>query len=384
MAWNDTYVTTTGAGSHDGSTLDNAWSLSEAMAPTTGAQPGDRVNVAPGTYAINADLSTGDAGTDTAAIWWRGYNSSPGDLDGVANSGSRPVFSFTNARLSVADNHHWFHNIDFVGSKDNSLVSAAAESARFFRCTFNNTSTGTSARAAFCGTGYGTTYTQCYFTCAATGGSANYLLGLGQNAFVDSCVFEGSYRGIHVIGGAFRGTHVARCLFIDQAEHAIFCEVEEQHVFDSCTIYSPGSDGIHLTDWAGEVVWITNCYIEGCGGWGIGASAGTPGPISQSMVYVAGCDFYNNTSGNIDTTNLADVVNFVGQTESASALNAPGSEDFTLKSSSNAKANGLPGELEGITSTTAYQDIGAVQRQEPAGGGTSSILAVGRMRGGMQ
>lgn len=55
------------------------------------------------------------------------------------------------------------------------------------------------------------------------------------------------------------------------------------------------------------------------------------------------------------------------------AMTAPATGDFSLGSSSPAKATGYPGGFPGATST-GYLDMGAIQRQEPVGGGGSGGL----------
>ena len=76
MAITEKYVTTTGAGAHDGTSEANAWSLTEAIAA---AAAGNRVNVKAGTYTLGAG-ATFPAGTVAAPIIWRGYSSTIGDL----------------------------------------------------------------------------------------------------------------------------------------------------------------------------------------------------------------------------------------------------------------------------------------------------------------
>jgi hypothetical protein len=51
------------------------------------------------------------------------------------------------------------------------------------------------------------------------------------------------------------------------------------------------------------------------------------------------------------------------------------SEDFALQSSSPAKAAGFPGAM--YIGGTGYRDIGALQRQEPTGGGSTRGYIIG-------
>lgn len=80
MAWTERYVTAGAAGGGDGSS-GNPWTLAEAFA---NAAAGDRVNIqSDATYTLAADLTMANVGSVTAPIWFRGYNSTIGDLGGT-------------------------------------------------------------------------------------------------------------------------------------------------------------------------------------------------------------------------------------------------------------------------------------------------------------
>lgn len=76
------YVTATGAGSHDGTSEANAWTLAEAF---TNAAAGMTINCKAGNYgALQLTLTT--SGTQANPIIFRGYITTPGDI--VAVSGT--------------------------------------------------------------------------------------------------------------------------------------------------------------------------------------------------------------------------------------------------------------------------------------------------------
>lgn len=79
MAWTDRYVTAGAAGGGDGSS-GNPWTLDEAF---SNAVAGDRINIKSGNYTATGSLSQSNVGNITAPIWFRGYNTTIGDLVGA-------------------------------------------------------------------------------------------------------------------------------------------------------------------------------------------------------------------------------------------------------------------------------------------------------------
>src|SRR3954447_7437305 len=103
MAWTERYVRSDAAGGGDGTTNTNsgangAWTLAEAVANEAA---GMRINVRAGTYASTTTSRTfAAAGTTTAPIWWRGFNSTPGDIDSDPTL-TKPSLTFTTGQLSI-------------------------------------------------------------------------------------------------------------------------------------------------------------------------------------------------------------------------------------------------------------------------------------------
>lgn len=103
MAWTERYVRADAAGGGDGTTDTNsgangAWTMAEAI---TNAAAGMRINVKAGTYNSSTDFDL-PAGSISGTIWWRGFNSSIGDLASANVSTNFPHFNFSsNAYLTL-------------------------------------------------------------------------------------------------------------------------------------------------------------------------------------------------------------------------------------------------------------------------------------------
>src|SRR5688572_31804779 len=104
MAWTERYVSVAGGGAHDGTSEADAWTLADAIAAYG---TGQRINVKAGTYANTTTGRTfATAGTTTAPIWWRGYNTTIGDLDDVVDgAASGPQITFTTGLMTISGAH---------------------------------------------------------------------------------------------------------------------------------------------------------------------------------------------------------------------------------------------------------------------------------------
>ena len=131
------------------------------------------------------------------------------------------------------------------------------------------------------------------------------------------------------------------------------------------SFYSCGGDAIVITT-ANLSCLIANNIISEGAAFGVNSSAAV-----SSAVHLMNNLFYSNDSGNLNQILESQVFGSITD-DSASPYTNAGSDDFSLKSTSNGKAVGFPGLFLGETAT-GYLDVGAVQRQEAGGGGTKPI-----------
>jgi len=79
MAITERYVTTTGAGAHDGTSEADAFSWAEMITDLNTPRVGYRYNVKQGTYSLSATTTLTGDGTATSPNIIRGYKTTIGD-----------------------------------------------------------------------------------------------------------------------------------------------------------------------------------------------------------------------------------------------------------------------------------------------------------------
>jgi len=354
MAWTERYVSVAGGGAHDGTTEADAWTLAEAIAAPYAA--GQRINVKAGTYAnTTTTRSFAVAGTTTAPIWWRGYNSTIGDLDADFVT-AKPAITFTTGVFDVTGSYHLFSNLDISGAQTTAgQVRLRTGSNQYLhRCRIECTSANANGRAlAFGSIG---SVTACWLKSTSSAdvvqmatGADMYLLGSSIIAGADGVSIE----------GAIRAT-VAFCTLLDQGDNGIINNAGSRINILNNSIYSPVSDGIEFATTITAMAFVANNIFSECGVYGINNSTGA----NTANVARLHNDFY--ASGTANENGFGDFPSLSEQAESSSPFTS--STDMTIPNSRNAIANGLPGLFEN-QSYTSYLDIGAVQRVEPSGGG---------------
>jgi len=129
MAFTERYATAAGAGAADGTSEANAWSLATAV---TTASAGQRVNVKTGTYSGLSTLTISVAGSDTQAIHWRAYTTTPGD-------GGRVTLTFSaGAYLAITGRSNVLEGFDVVANLNGDAVYPTAQQVTLIDCTITN------------------------------------------------------------------------------------------------------------------------------------------------------------------------------------------------------------------------------------------------------
>ncbi len=142
--------------------------------------------------------------------------------------------------------------------------------------------------------------------------------------------------------------------------------VHRSEIFDN-TIDGNGGNGITVsTSTALAFTESYNNIISNNGGYGLSISAGSTAANDALKLLVDYNDYFTNTSGNYQ--NISAGAN--DQTLDPQYTNASGG-DYSI--GTNLKAKGFPSLIK-KSATTSYQDIGAAQRQEAGGGGSTGFF----------
>jgi hypothetical protein len=353
MAWTDRYVRADAAGGGAG-TADNstdAWTLAEAI---TNVTAGTRVNVRNGTYSNTTTIrTTGVAGTTSAPIWWRGFNTTIGDIESD-NGLTKPLIDFTTGNWVCATAFNYFSNLRFnsaatTGTNPGTVnTTTAATDNKFWGCRFTNTAANSNSHALrFAGQ---RCVVRSSFLSATSSATCLFL--------TSECTAFGNYIG----GGNLGVSGLARCHVLfnvidDPASHGIQFDTSGANATGN-SIYSAGGDGVRIAS-TSVSVFIANNIFSNSAGWGVNFSSG-----SNGASVLSGNVYRSNTSGTVNQ--LTEDWRWGETSLGVDPWTNAAADDFSLVS--DAKALSLPGAFEAET-VIGYMDPGAVQRQEPAGGG---------------
>lgn len=372
MSWTERYVRSDAAGSGDGTTNTNsgangAWTLAEGI---TNEAAGMRINVLAGTYAnTSTSRAFAAAGTTTAGIWWRGFKTSIGDQDTnrAAVAGTDiPLFTFTTGQMQVSGAFHIFSNLAVTSACTTAggAVFCTASQPKFYGVRVENTAANTAAQAISGDTGpIGAAIVGCWFKATST---CTYMVSFNSISTIMGCYFIGGSNGANPNGGG----NLSLCVFDGQAADAIVPGSTQLTILN-CSVYGPGGNGVNLNSIPTRGHIIANCHFENCSTAGKAGINNTTGTNSLAVTIINN-SFYNCTSNILNITETFSI--FDKGTLAGSGFTAGGSHDLTATTA--LKAIGYPGTLENVA-LTGYLDVGALQRQEPAGGGSTVIAPFG-------
>lgn len=354
MSFTERYCSVAGGGAHDGTTEADAWTLAEAI---TNYAAGHRINVKAGTYANTTTSRTlGTNGTTTSPVWWRGYNTTIGDID-TNNTLTKPAITFTTGQLAVSGNYHLVSNLDISGAQTTNGQLRLVTGSKIWidRCRVECTSANSAGRAVSAAAN-SSAFTRCWFKSTS---SADVVQSAGSPCTYAGCAFEGGANGI--LNSSSTITVVVFCVFNNTGGDAIrSTSAGNTWIVIGSTFYSVGSDGFETSvdPTTNQSVIIGNIFSES-GGYGLNSSIGT-----NTANFVRLCNLFHANTSNPEN-GMGDWPSLSEQTDSSSPFTNAAGGDLSLVSTSNAKANGPPKAFENQT-YTSYLDIGAVQRAEGA------------------
>ena len=356
--------------------------------------PGNVIYVESGSYAAHTSTKTftADGSVGVGNISYIGYPSGGSRTDQDITEASMPVF--TSATNSVAifttnnANFLRFRNFKIThtaGTRGVGFANATAGTVNgpmLINCVFDGC-----LWAADYGTGGGATAAQhlLWQSCTIRNGTAGGLRVNGSNTcvFIDSCYITacagpGISFGTTTVGLVFQATNCVIAGQTGASGHGLYCicttaTTQTYHVrLIGNSIYNNAQHGIRfdLTTSRPSTLVVSNNVIVSNAARGI--SCATAGIIDGSQAVVRCNAFYNNSSG--DRQNFATGEGDV--TLSGNPFTNAGSADYSLDNTASEGAacrsaawSARIGAL-GATAGTNYMDIGALQAQATAGGGT--------------
>lgn len=359
MAWTERYVDASASGGGTGTSPADPWTLAEAHSNSTA---GMRVNIKAGTYTVASVLSRSFSGVTSNPVWWRGYKTTTGDLDDIfdeekTESTDIPLVNVTSGYLLEGGGFFFLSSIAFKSSSTgrpavylngaytkawncrfiyNLTTGGSAGSIKnttqgvFANCFFENKDTSNSYEVVF-DQGLENTYINCFFT-----GSGCKVVSQSAYGGFHGCVFDNLYEGIT---NSTRAISVNQCTFRDISQNAI----------NTAT---------------GASLVCTNNYFSNVSGAAIASSS------LNSNVFALGNVFQNV---NTQMLNIYESTQFSSATDASDLFVDSSINDFTLKSSSNGYGSTQRCFGNGANS---FRDIGAIQHQDPSGGGGATTISL--------
>lgn len=296
------------------------------------------------TYSMTAAISD-----STTVTRHEGFNSSPGDGGIVTLSGGNSGTSYV---LLTAPTTNAYVNFIFSGNGSSGSANlVAGTNALFINCVFTGSvGNGLSSGKAF--------------NCEAYGNNTSNTSALGgfNSSSCFYCVSHHNNTGSNCHGFVLCST-IAKCVAAYNAGNGFF--QNPGYCMYGCVSYGNSLSGWN-NDGNNANGFLVNCSFENNSQYGYVPQGGT-------LVYMANCSFYNNTSGMLGGTTAAQQTIFQINTitPTASTMVSPSTGNFALNNNTGGgallRAAGYDWEIvyqNTFTSTTEdYSDVGAAQSQ---------------------
>lgn len=363
-AWVDRYVDSEAMEGDNGESPSEPWTLEEAI---TNKADHQRVNIKAGTYYVTGQTIS------ESNYWWRGYNSTPGDLDnafvGDKTSGSNiPEIQISSGHLRLTGSFNLSGLV--LANSSNSDPTLEDDTNMCWRKNVKFIHTGSACTKNMIQTNSSVddvSYVNCEFRGNDCSSGRSLVFGTSERHFI-GCVFRqtdaaGSWRGLDINAG----NTVTGCLFEDVDIGVRWGSYAND--ISNCTfvdIIDNAIDGNASSGTSGAML-IRNNYFHSVGGYCIGNNSGT---TANKLMYID-----NNTHYNCSNfLEFSDQQSFNTQTDSSDPFEDKSSGDYRLKSSSNAYELLQGGFWR--SDMANYRNGGAAEAQSSGGGGGSTIIVI--------
>lgn len=361
MAITERYVTTTGAGAHDGTSEGNAFSWAEMVSDlNAGGRAGYRYNVKQGTYsrAGTLDTLTGD-GSTTAPIIIRGYKTTIGDATlgrlttGALDTSNMPTVTYNSSGLfyPTGSTHLVVESIILI-SANPYYAFASNTNAVIHNCSISCTSANVAASCIEVA-GTETSIINCDLTNSGTTGS--YAVEVkAVYCVIHGCRITSAGHGIALTSSS-AATITGNVIFSCPTS-GIYVGTTAKAAIIGNTIYACGNGVEYVSGGTGLALVVGN-HITDCTGYAVDYNANT-----EPRILIANRT-RDNASGIADaTSDWRTALELLGVTTdsgnySTDYADAPGG-DFSLLSTAAGIGRGL----------MPYTDLGAVGAPRTASG----------------
>ncbi len=360
MAFAEKYVTVTGGGLHDGSSEANAWTFYEAY---SNHSAGDRINIKAGTYSITQSTSTWQSGTVSSPLSFRGYKTSIGDLDNrpasqLVSGTDLPLIQSTNGSYYPYINayRHVWENIAFESTSYRPAAYVVTSYSIWRRCRFYSDSAyGVINRPG----GDNTHMHECYFISP----SGTAPVDSSNSTTFSSCVFD----GITTIN-SYEYFGLTNSIIKNTTSDGLTLTGFGWLNIEGNTFYNINGNAITMSSIyaARQPSVISNNVFHTVSGNAIQANS-----ISRFQVFSQNNLFYNVTGSNVANDGFG--MSRDEQNDSTDPFVDAAAGDYSLVSGSNGYNNAAPKPFE-VFDVNSNRDIGAVQHQDPSGGGGGSTF----------
>lgn len=368
MAITEKFVSSAGAGAHDGSSEANAFSWAEMVTDiNAGGKAGNRYNVKGSiSRTTTTDTLTGD-GTSTSPVIIRGYGTTIGDGfqgrsggNGALVTANMPDITYTTGRLT-ATGSDWviYESLQISGASTTNTLATGSNCA-VKSCVLTHTGTGANAVALSAGAS-NVVFDNDLTLSGGSGGTAALSAGGVDVRVVANRINGGPAAGVTSAG--VRVIVIDNLIFASGGIGVTIIGTGTPCVVYGNTIVGGGSDGVDVITGTTVLQFVANCMITDNSGNGV------DGVSAANAIFAAynrtrdNAAAYNSATDWLAATRYGDVTTDTGGPETDYADG--GSDDYSLIGTSPAKGAGW----------WPYRDIGALQRQE-YGARARSIVGV--------
>lgn len=372
----DRYVTDTGAGSGDGSSIANAMSFATftdymVTGGSFTAAAGDRFNII---GAITGRTTTTDVwvngGNATSPVVVRGWKADNTTAYAGRTGGNGPLIttdfptiSYTTGRINVSGQFIEIENLYVTSTGGTSSTIALAANSAIFRCYVANSATAGGSAAVNTSTSAQTIVADCdLFQNGASGGATALVVQGSAAKVIGNRVRSATGAGISVRSSvAVVNNTVYNCgtvgIIMDQTTGSPLIAYN--------TVYGCTGDGIDIITGTTPLQLVVGNMITDNGGWAVDFnSSAVAGYVMFNRTRDNTSGAYNLATDWVVATSTGNVTTDTGGA-STDYVDA-GGLDFSLIRLSPATSAGLP----------AYSSIGALQRdQTTASGGGQKAFA---------